>query len=76
MKATISRKGQLVLPEPLRERDHIAAGQTFEIKRIEAGQYLLKRERSPREPGIWKWLSVCPEKGWFTPLPSESTDTL
>jgi len=76
VKATISKKGQLVLPEPLRERDHIAAGQTFDIKRIDDGQYLLKREKAVKKESIWNWLSECPEKDWFTPLPSESTNSL
>jgi predicted DNA-binding antitoxin AbrB/MazE fold protein len=26
--------------------------------------------------GLVDWLLDCPEKGWFQPLPSESTDTL
>jgi len=76
VKATVSKKGQLVIPEPLKARDRIAAGQTFDIKRIEAGQYLLKREKTDGKRGIWSWLDSCPEKGWFASLPSESTDSL
>ena len=71
-----SSKGQLVLPAPLRERDRISAGQTFDIERIEAGQYLLKRQPVPDNEGLVDWLLACPEKNWFQPLPSELTDSL
>jgi bifunctional DNA-binding transcriptional regulator/antitoxin component of YhaV-PrlF toxin-antitoxin module len=76
MKAIVSRNGQLTLPAPLRTRDRIAAGQRFDVKRLKAGQYVLKRDSSRAVPGIWDWLDACPEKGWFAPLPSESTDSL
>ena len=76
MKSIISSKGQLVLPAPLRERDRIAAGQRFDIERIEAGQYLLKRQPVPDNEGLVDWLLACPEKNWFQPLPSELTDSL
>ena len=76
MKTIISSKGQLVLPAPLRERDRIAAGQKFDIERIEAGQYLLKRQPVPDNEGVVDWLLACPEKDWFQPIASESTDAL
>ena len=76
MKTIISSKGQLVLPAPLRARDRIAAGQTFDIERIEAGQYLLKRQPVRDNDGLVDWLLDCPEKDWFQPVASESTDAL
>jgi AbrB family looped-hinge helix DNA binding protein len=76
VKTVISSKGQLVLPAPLRERDRIAAGQRFDIERLEAGQYLLKREPAPDNDGLVDWLLACPEKDWFQPLASESTASL
>ena len=76
MKTIISSIGQLVLPAPLRERDRIVPGQTFDIERLEAGQYLLKRRPVPDNKGLVDWLLACPEKGWFQPIASESTDTL
>jgi hypothetical protein len=30
----------------------------------------------PRNDGLVDWLLACPEKGWFQPIASESTDTL
>jgi bifunctional DNA-binding transcriptional regulator/antitoxin component of YhaV-PrlF toxin-antitoxin module len=76
MKAIVSRNGQLMLPAPLRSRDRIAAGQRFDVKRLKAGQYVLKRDSSITAPSISDWLDACPERGWFTPMPSESTDSL
>ena len=58
MKTTLSSKGQLVLPAPLREQDRIAAGQTFDIERLEAGQYLLKRQPTHDNEGLVDWLLV------------------
>ncbi len=76
MTTIISSKGQFVLPAPLRERDRIAAGQKFDIERIDAGHYLLKRQSSPDNEGLVDWLLACPGKDWFQPIPSESTDSL
>lgn len=76
MQTTISSKGQIVLPAPLREQDGIAAGQRFEVERLEAGQYLLKRQRPKGSLGLVDWLLACPEKDWFHEIPSESTESL
>jgi AbrB family looped-hinge helix DNA binding protein len=76
VKTVISSKGQIVLPAPLRVRDRIAPGQRFDIERIVAGQYLLKREPVPDNHGLVDWLLACPEKDWFQPVASESTDSL
>ena len=76
MKTTVSTKGQLVLPAEIRQRDNIEPGQVFEVERIDRGEYrLLRREPSPNE-GLVDWLLACPEKGYFVPIESESTDTL
>ncbi len=75
MKTTISSKGQLVLPRELRERDGIEPGQEFTVERLKAGEYRLVRRRR-RNEGFVKALLACPEKDWFVPLESESTDTL
>lgn len=72
----MSSKGQIVLPAPLRERDRLRAGQCFEIERVEEGRYLLKRRAVPDNHGVVDWLLACPEKDWFRPLPSETTDSL
>jgi AbrB family looped-hinge helix DNA binding protein len=75
MKTTISSKGQLVLPRSLRDQDGIEAGQEFVIERLRAGEYRLSRRRKSNE-GLVAGLLSCPHKEWFSPLESESTDTL
>ena len=76
MHTVISSKGQVVLPAALRQRDCITTGQTFEIERLDAGQYLLKRQPVADNAGLVDMLLACPVKGWFQPIPSESTDSL
>jgi AbrB family looped-hinge helix DNA binding protein len=76
MKTKVSSKGQIVLPAELREQDHILPGQQFQLERLDAGQYLLKREAAGDNTGVVDWLLSCPSSDWFQPLPSESTDDL
>jgi AbrB family looped-hinge helix DNA binding protein len=76
MKTTVSSKGQIVLPAEIREQDRIEPGQEFEVERIDRGEYRLKR-RAPRpNEGVVDWLLACPEKDYFVPVDSGSTDTL
>ena len=76
MRTTISTKGQLVLPADIRQSDGIEPGQEFEIERIERGQYRLVRLTPRANDGVVEWLLSCPEKAFFVPIESESTDTL
>jgi AbrB family looped-hinge helix DNA binding protein len=76
MRATISTKGQIVLPAEIRQRDGIEPGQQFEIERIDRGEYRLVRCTPRPNHGLVDWLLSCPEKGFFVPIESESTDTL
>jgi AbrB family looped-hinge helix DNA binding protein len=76
MKTTVSTKGQIVIPAEIRQQDDIHPGQEFELERIEAGEYRLVRMTAPANQGLVDWLLACPEKGFFVPVESESTDTL
>lgn len=76
MKAIVSSKGQIVLPAEIRRQDRIEAGQEFEIERLERGEYRLRRRSPPPNEGVVDWLLACPEKGYFVPIESESTDVL
>jgi AbrB family looped-hinge helix DNA binding protein len=76
MKTTVSTKGQLILPAELRQRDNIEPGQEFEVERIDRGEYRLLRREPPPNEGLVDWLLACPEKGYFVPIESESTDRL
>lgn len=76
MKTTVSTKGQIVLPAEFRQRDGIEAGEEFEIERLDRGEYRLVRRTPPRNEGLLRWLLECPEKGFFVPVDTESTDSL
>ena len=76
MRTRVSSKGQIVLPVELRQQDRIEAGQEFEIERLGRGEYRLERRSKPPNEGVVDWLLACPEKGYFVPIESESTDAL
>jgi AbrB family looped-hinge helix DNA binding protein len=76
MKTAVSTKGQIVLPAEFRRQDDIEPGQEFEVERIDRGEYRLVRLSPPRNQGLLDWLLACPEKSFFVPIESESTDTL
>ena len=76
MRTTVSTKGQIVLPAEIRQRDGIESGQEFEIERIDRGEYRLVRCKLRPNERLIDWLLACPEKGFFVPIESESTDTL
>jgi AbrB family looped-hinge helix DNA binding protein len=76
VKTTVSTKGQIVLPAEIRRLDRIEAGQEFEVERIDRGEYRLIRQSAPLNEGVVDWLLACPEKGFFVPIESESTDAV
>lgn len=76
MRTRVSSKGQIVLPAEVRRQDDIEAGQEFDVERIDRGDYRLVRRTSRPNVGVVDWLLSCPERGFFVPLESESTDSL
>ena len=76
MKTSVSSKGQIVLPAEIRRQDGIEPGQEFDVERIDRGEYRLVRRVPRPNEGLVDWLLACPEKGFFVPIESESTDTL
>jgi AbrB family looped-hinge helix DNA binding protein len=76
MKTSISTKGQIVLPAEFRRQDCIEPGETFEVERTDPGEYRLRRMHPRANQGVVDWLLACPDKGYFVPIESESTDTL
>jgi AbrB family looped-hinge helix DNA binding protein len=76
VKTTISTKGQIVLPAEMRDADGIVPGEQFDVERLAAGEYRLTRVAPPPNLGVVNWLRSCPSTDWFTPVESESTDTL
>jgi AbrB family looped-hinge helix DNA binding protein len=76
VKTIVSSKGQIVLPAELRHQDRIEPGQEFDVERLDRGDYRLVRRRIRPNEGAMEWLLACPEKGFFVPVDSESTDAL
>lgn len=76
MKTRVSSKGQIVLPAELREQDRIEAGQEFDVERLDRGDYRLVRRTARANDGLVDWLLACPDKDFFVPIESDSTDTL
>lgn len=76
MRTTVSSKGQIVIPAELRTLDRIEPGQQFDVQRLDRGDYRLVRRAGPVNDGAVDWLLACPEKGYFVPVASDSTDTL
>jgi AbrB family looped-hinge helix DNA binding protein len=76
IKTTVSSKGQIVLPAEIRQQDNIEPGQEFDVERLDRGEYRLVRTAVPPNEGVVDWLLACPEKGFFVPIESESTDTV
>lgn len=76
MKTSISTKGQIVLPAEIRRQDQIEPGDEFDIERIDFGDYRLVRRKPRPNAGLVDWLLACPEKDFFVPIESESTDDL
>ncbi|HXY41255.1 MAG TPA: AbrB/MazE/SpoVT family DNA-binding domain-containing protein [Vicinamibacteria bacterium] len=76
MRTRVSSKGQIVLPAEIRRQDKVEAGQVFEVERLDRGEYRLVRRSARPNQGLVEWLLECPEKGYFVPIESESTDSL
>jgi AbrB family looped-hinge helix DNA binding protein len=76
MKTRVSSRGQIVLPAEFRRLDGIEAGQEFDVERMDRGDYRLVRRSPPPNEGVIDWLLSCPQKDFFVPIDSESTDTL
>jgi len=50
---TISSKGQVVIPRPVRERQKINAGDDFLLFELSNGDILLRRARVPKKSLVW-----------------------
>lgn len=76
MKTTVSSKGQIVLPAEFRQLDRVEPGQEFDVERVDRGEYRLIRRAARPNEGAIDWLLACPQKDFFVPIDSESTDAL
>jgi hypothetical protein len=46
------------------------------VERLDRGDYRLTRREPPANDRLVDWLLACPDKGFFVPVESESTDAL
>jgi len=53
MTTTISSKGQVVIPRPVRERHKIRPGDDFVLFELSNGDLLLRRSRRPKKSLAW-----------------------
>ena len=55
----------------------IGPGDEFEVERVDAGEYRLKRTTRRPNEGLVDLLLACPVKGWFQPMElGETTDDI
>ena len=53
MTTTISSKGQVVIPRPIRERQKIRPGDDFILFELSSGDILLRRVQAPKKSLVW-----------------------
>lgn len=53
MTTTISSKGQVVIPRPVRERHKIRPGDDFILFELSNGDLLLRRVQPPKKSLVW-----------------------
>jgi AbrB family looped-hinge helix DNA binding protein len=77
VRTTVSTKGQIVLPVEIRQLDQLKPGQTFEIERLDRGDYRLRLVKETPNAGLVEWLLACPVKGFLDATESaETTDDI
>ncbi len=47
MKTTLNDRGEIGIPKPIRDSDHLHAGDAFNLERLTPGQYLLSKQANP-----------------------------
>ena len=53
MTTTISSKGQVVIPQPVRDRHHLKAGDDLLLFELSNGDIVLRRARAPKKSLVW-----------------------
>jgi AbrB family looped-hinge helix DNA binding protein len=53
MTTTISSKGQVVIPQPVRERHQLRAGDDLLLFELSNGDIVLRRARAPKKSLVW-----------------------
>lgn len=60
MTTVLSQKGQIVLPEPVREQLHLLPGDDFEVAIEDDDTITLRRISAPANSGLVNLLLECP----------------
>ncbi len=60
MTTVLSQKGQIVLPVPIRQKLHLAAGDDFEVAIEDEDTITLRRISHPANRGLVDLLLACP----------------
>ena len=71
---SLPHKGRIGLSAELRQVDRVEPGQEFDVERVDRGDCRLIRRAAPRDEGVIDWLLACPQKSFFVPVDSESTE--
>lgn len=45
VKTTLNERGEIGIPQPIRESDHLQAGDAFDLERLTPGHYLLSKQK-------------------------------
>ncbi len=73
MTTTVSTKGQVIIPQRLRDKYHIRPVDDFLVEdRQIADEYEIKlKPATKRRRDIVEALMACPVKGWYRPEPRD-----
>ena len=44
MKTTLNERGEIGIPKPIRDSDHLHSGDAFDLERLTSGHYLLSKQ--------------------------------
>jgi len=71
MTTALTEKGQISLPEPVREELHLVPGEDFEVSVEDSDTITLRRVSQPANRGLVDLLLACPAP---FEIPSRETD--
>ena len=76
MTTVLSKKGQIVLPNPVREQMNLKPGQDFEVLIDDEDTILLRRISSPPNHGLVDHLLNCPSTFEVPPRARDSSSPI
>lgn len=76
MTTVLSQKGQIVLPNSVREQMHLEPGQDFEVLIEDEDTILLRRISQPPNHGLVDHLLACPSAFEIPPRAKDSSPAI